>query len=783
MSGMAANDRSRTRTDRSLCEGLRIIEIGESISAAVAGMVLADYGADVLIVEPPDGSRLRRAPAFAMWSRGTRSVRIDLTTDAGRAQLHELVAESDVMITALEPATADRLGVDGGSMCAENPRLVHCEVTGFGRDHPLSDVPGHDAVVSSAAGRAHEFAVLFGGERPAFPAVPVATHGAAMLALQGTFAALLEREQTGRGQRIETSLLRALSVFDISGWAPGGDRRLRLADVPVIFYMVARTRDGVWLQFSQNSPRLFRAFLRALELESLLEQDAFRTAPHIADPDDARALRAILIERVGERSWAEWSPVFDRDPDISAEPFTWPGDGLTHPQLVYTGDSIEVDDPELGSTRQLGPLATLEARPVAERTVGERAPSPLLQGITVLELATWIATPMATSLLAELGARVIKIEPLEGDPMRRYGPVGMKCVQGKESITLDLKTAEGREIVHRLVEHADVLVHNYRPGVPERLGIDDATLRALNPGLIYLYAASYGSTGPMAARPAFHVTAGAICGGALAQSGGDGAPGPDVALSDDELAQWSQRLTRCNESNPDFNAALVVAAVVTMALYARARTGHGQTAETRMMLSNVYTLSEHFIDYPDRPRRVMPDAELYGLHALYRLYRARDGWIFLAAPDDRDFERLCERLGDGGLGQDSRFSTRAARHRNDAELSRELEAIFARQPADAWARELTAAGIAGVHVPDAPHAAYIFDSLWAEKLGLVEDAVATGMGPYPRYGRVVRTERDVGPLGAADYAGAQTRSILAELGYADDQVDAMLSVGVVGTPA
>src|SRR5207248_9414524 len=131
------------------------------------------------------------------------------------------------------------------------------------------------------------------------------------------------------------------------------------------------------------------------------------------------------------------------------------------------------------------------------------------------------------------GARVIKIEPLEGDPMRRYGPAGLKCVQGKESITLDLKTADGRDIVHRLVERADVFVHNYRPGVPERLGIDDATLRALNPRLIYLYAASYGSTGPMSGRPAFHVTAGAVCGGALAQSGGDGAPAPHVELTTD----------------------------------------------------------------------------------------------------------------------------------------------------------------------------------------------------------------------------------------------------------
>ena len=333
----------------------------------------------------------------------------------------------------------------------------------------------------------------------------------------------------------------------------------------------------------------------------------------------------------------------------------------------------------------------MTARPAGGAVPVERSPSPLLQGFTILELSTWIATPMATALLAELGARVIKIETLDGDPMRHFGPSGLKCVQGKESIALDLKTAEGRDIVHRLAERADALVHNYRPGVPERLGIDDTTLRALNPGLIHVYAASYGSTGPSSAKPAFHVTAGAVCGGALAQSGGDGAPGPDVELADEELARWSQRLTRCNEANPDFNAALAVATAVTIALYGRARTGNGQTVETRMMASNAYALSEHFIDYPGRPRRVLPDVGLHGRHALYRLYQARDGWIFVAAPADRDFARLCEALGQPRLLQDPRFSTSQVRADHDAELARELEAVFAQRRVDTWERDLVSA--------------------------------------------------------------------------------------------
>ena len=682
--------------------------------------------------------------------------------------------------------------------------LVHCEITGFGRGHPLSAVPGLEGIVAARGGRAYEFANLYAGERPAFPAVPVGTYGASMLALQGVFAALVERERTGRGQRLSTSLMDAIGVYDMVTWAPGQDRALRLADNPMLFYIVARTRDGVWLQFSQNSPHLFRALLRALGLEDMLSEPRYARAPNVPDPADAREMRAVLLARLGERTWDEWQEVFAPDPNVSAEVFARPGDALRHPQLVHTGDACEVDGPA-GPTRWLGPIVDCSDTPALTHAPASRrfapgavpawrrdavAPKPgpdggrhLLEGITVLELSTWIATPTASSLLADLGARVIKIEPMEGDPLRQHPNAAMKTVQGKECIRVDLKAPEAREIMHRLAERADVLIHNYRPGVPERLGIDYPTLRERNPRLVYLYAASYGSTGPMSARPAFHVTVGAVCGGALAQAGAGNPPPPDALLSADDLAWWSQYLVRSNEANPDFNAGLASASAITMALWARERTGVGQAMETRMMLSNGYTLSEHFIDFPGRPARAFSDHDLRGLHALYRLYRASDGWVFVAAPGDHEFALLCEGLGRPELAADIRFVDREGRAGYDAELGAVLDAAFGARSAVEWERDLTRRGVACVEVHRGPHAAYIFDAPWAEPLGFVETTAASGAGPYRRYGRPVRSAHDFGPTSGADVAGAHTRVVLSGLGYDDETIDKLEAMGVVGGPA
>ena len=230
--------------------------------------------------------------------------------------------------------------------------------------------------------------------------------------------------------------------------------------------------------------------------------------------------------------------------------------------------------------------------------------------------------------------------------------------------------------MHALVRRADVLLHNYRPGVPaERLGIDYATLRRINPRLVYLYGASYGSTGPCAHKPAYHPTAGALCGEALVQLGAAGLPAPDAPLSPEELAHQAHRIELANETNPDPNAAVATATALLLALYHRARSGEGQSVETTMLCSNAWALSADYVDYAGRPPREQADAELHGLAALYRLYATAEGWVFLACPTPRGFAKLCDALGAPEWLADPRFCDAEARRAHDAELVRLLSGV------------------------------------------------------------------------------------------------------------
>ena len=489
-------------------DGLCVVDLSGSLAGALTSMVLGDNGADVITVEPLGGDGLRAFPAYAMWHRGHRSVIADVTTASGRERVIDLTDGADVVVQDWRPHVARRLGLDHDRLAESNPRVVTCVITGFGSAGPWSAIKGYEGVVSAKAG-----AFTVDG-RPRFSPVPAGSFGAANGALQGVLAALYQREDTARGQRVEASLLQGLTAFDLYDWLAKlvppslmvrkGPAGVGATVYPAISGLVAFTKDGRCVQFGNFLPHQLDAFLRATGLQEWYRDGVERSTEEVL---------SVARRRIHERTWDEWNEAFARESDIAGEPHRTTEEATRHPQLVHNGDVVEIDDQKLGRTRQLGALVRLARTParlaesapqpgehdatarfpVAARTpapAGPRAVPAPLAGVTILELAWFYAAPFGTALLADLGARVIKVENLEGVPHRSQTGVeefaGVKALQGKESIALDTSRPEGMEVLRRLVRRSDAVMRNFRQQAAVRMKIDYDALVGEKEDLVYL---------------------------------------------------------------------------------------------------------------------------------------------------------------------------------------------------------------------------------------------------------------------------------------------------------
>jgi crotonobetainyl-CoA:carnitine CoA-transferase CaiB-like acyl-CoA transferase len=473
---------------------------------------------------------------------------------------------------------------------------------------------------------------------------------------------------------------------------------------------------------------------------------------------------------------------------------------------------VETDHPRLGKMLQLGPVARLTETPgrvaSSEPLVGEhttevfgeaprpaprlrvpRAPVPRhpLEGVTVLELSTIIATPLAATFLADMGARVIKVEPTGGDPYRVMGAgpgagVGAsKTNVAKESILVDLKEREGQAIVQALLAKSDVVMHNYRPGVPERLGIGFEDALRLNPRIVYVSSNGYGPDGPGATRPCAHPIPGAALGGAFMQSG-VGHP-LEQAEGLAQIREEARRLMRSNEVNPDPNASMTAATAAMLGLYAARRLGVGQQVFVDMMGASAYANADDALWYEGKPERPTLDADLFGLNALYRLYPARgDTWVFLGVVTDDEWRALCRGLGRDALAADPRFATPVARHAHDAALSEELSVVFASDGADAWEARLIPEGVGCVRADKDTAGTFFLRDPHAIENELAPEADHLIWGRYRRHGPIVTFDKMPGAYRGGSIGGDSTDSLLLELGYDPSMVADLRAHGLVAGP-
>lgn len=761
----------------------RIVEIGTGPVSGLAAMILADFGADVIRVEPPGGDPWRDKPSYRLFTRGKRIVELDLALD--RQRIRHLVEGADGVLTTLTREEREALGLSADAL--ERDNLVIGVISGFGETGPYAGYPAHEGVVAAKFGRMKGFEGVADRDGPNYAAVQVATHATAQSAATAMLAALVGREATGIAQSFDTSLLRGLLPYEMGQlsflqlqqrglMATPPVNRTAASFMPTLNYQPVRTQDGRWLQLGNLLPHLFANFLRAIGLDDVLKDPTYEGPPARWARDDREALRDRILEAMQTRPREAWTESFVADGGIVSHAYQTTQDALDDPDILANAHAVDRDGVrqlglvanltetpgEVGSPAQHVAADTIEPRITERRgTVGRRAAGRKpLAGITVVESATIIAAPLGASVLADLGARVIKVEPLTGDPFREMsrGLGFSKCNAGKDSICLDLKSFEGQRIAEELAAKADVWIHNYRIGVPEKLGIGYDDLAAVNPGLVYVSANGYGPAGPGAPRPSTHPIPGAALGGVVWQIGGLPPTTDDLDIG--EIRAMSRRLMRANEVNPDPNTSMVVATAAMLGLAARRAHGRGQKILIDMFGANAFANWDDFLRYDGKPARPSLDRNGLGISPLCRLYPCAEGWVFLQVETEDEWRAFAEALE---LDLD----------RHDGGLEAAVSARF-RQGRAADFEALLAPNGVGCIVADGPLPA---EFLLHDEHAVAEDLVVTS--PHPewgdclRYGPMVRFGATEG-LRGPDVAGGSTRKILAELGYTVEEVENLL---------
>lgn len=744
--------------------GVRVADFSQGIAGPMAAMLLGDFGAEVVKVEPPGGDRLKAHPGYQAFNRNKQVLTLDLAAGDGLKAALELIAGADVAIFDHAPGQLEALGLDAASLGAGHPALVHAWMPPYGVTGSWSQLPPHHSLLTALSGVAFRQGCY--SDQPVHLVLPLCFYGQGVVAAGAIGSALFERTRSGCGQAVTVSGLHGLS--EVSG-------PVRVLDQPPLprgqplgatpSYRLYRCSDGQWFFLGTLFANFYR---RAVEAVGL----AHHWEILVLDPV---AARETLVAVFATRPRQEWLEIL-QDSGVPCAPVGSREAWFAGPVIAEGGLRAVLQHPDLGDVAVPGVAARLEKTPGSVRALAQANDAPPawpsraggqarprarsdapLAGVRVLDLGTVIAGAHAGGVLANLGADVIKVEPVEGDPFRSDGGGFQAYNRGKRGLGIDLKQAAARELFYDLARQADVVLDNYRLGVRARLGIDYETLAALNPRLISCSINAYGDHGARAALPGFDPLLQAE-GGMQAAQGGDDEP-----------------ILHTIPVNDVATAAMVAFAVVA-ALNARERTGEGQEIKTSLMAQSLTFQFAEVVDYEGRPANDLGGRDCLGVRALHRFYPCADGWIALVCEDEGEVAKLGQTLS-LDLG-DPAAALIAPR---DGHLARTLEGAFDTRTRAEALDALLGAGLAAapaLRAHEALEDPYLAENRLLEVWEHPRLGPILGVRAYADFSRTPSVFRHPCPE-----LGEHTTALLAEFGIAPDRIEALLATGAIFEPA
>jgi crotonobetainyl-CoA:carnitine CoA-transferase CaiB-like acyl-CoA transferase len=684
---------------------LKILELGDCVSAAICGKLFAGFGASVAQLPSVSGEERLDAAEQAWYHTGKRRLAFDWQAPQATAQFEHLLDGADVVIDALGPGQLTRLGFDDAKLAQRWPQLIVCSITPFGEEGPCRDYLADDITLYAMSGLMNQTG--HGAREPLNAQPRIARLTAGLNAYTACCMALFRRAREGGGDRIDLSMQEsALENIEIAlaNQLHAGTVARRNNDnhllVPWRSYP-CQDGDAViiggpvrnWLKAASmfDEPRLTSAPLDDM-VGRVQARDEFEG---LMKPWLLQRTRAELF-RLGQEKGLAWAYLASLT------------EALALPQLAARQFFVSREHPELGKFRMPGapyggPACHWEdlAAPTESESpdvvaaewagrasqaakmvpsAGRRAP---LAGVRIVDFTHDWAGPHTTRMLADYGADVVKIEyPKRLDisrgarkPLINDHPSFWTLHRGKQSLTLDLKLPEHLAICEQLVREADVLIENSRPGVIDRKGLPWDRVRELNPRIIQMSMSGYGRGGPISHYAGY--------GGGL------------------EALSGVQSLTGYDDASPRYRVremdvlnSIVPAGAVVAALWHRERTGEGQFIDFSELEGCAWYIGEFFVQASREGRDPPVIGNRHARYAPQGCYAAagEDRWLVLSVRNDGEWQKLAAQIG--GAALDARFSTVAQRRAAHDELDVLIGGWIKTQDVQTLVPALQAMGIA-----------------------------------------------------------------------------------------